>query len=223
MLISPKTIYNLAINTTLILIAKQKELSKVKWSDGEANLDSDYSNLACLCCEEAWKKMQRNNLNFAKITIKCSSPDISIRFTYQNKTTTNHEIELKSSKGSSMSGCSIGKLNINKPLIWCRRPSPKNKRLKKYELRCSQYHHAFRKREVDLFVSRTPRRSIYFHDMSDIDHPLPFSIENKTVCKKSFQDDIVSLIKKQILEDYVINTSEKQFKEDKISFQNKKI
>ena len=239
MIISIKIIYDFAIETTLIFMRKQKELSKVKWTDGEANLDSQYSKLACLCCEEAWKKMQANNLNFAKITIKCSSPDINIRFYSQNKTSTSHQIELKSSITTRMVGCGRGQLNINKPLIWCLRPSHRHKTLKKYTLRCSQYHHAFRKTEISLFVQRTPRPYIYFHEMSDINHPLPFSIENNsswineyvksalhrieetTVCKKTFQDDIVRLLKNQILEDYVTNTSETQFKEDKISFQNK--
>ena len=36
--------------------------NKIKWNDGEANLDTEYSILACNCCEDAWKIIQNDNI-----------------------------------------------------------------------------------------------------------------------------------------------------------------
>jgi hypothetical protein len=231
--ITESIVYELSILTTNKIIEKQDELKNIIWKDGESNLDTEYSKLACLCCEEAWK-MKRKNSKYFKIDIKCETPDINITFTYPDRSTSKHKIELKSSKSKKMPGSTIKKLDINQPLIYCLRPSPPSE---EYKVRCSQYYNAMGESDTDLFQDRTPRPFINFEKMSDVDNIVPFTakdkddwiehyakcalkrIEETTMCQKSWQDDMIKILKKEIINDYVRNTSEQQFQIDKISLQ----
>ena len=47
--ISPETIYELAIETTKLLNERQDDLKNITWTDGEANLEKGFSDLACKC------------------------------------------------------------------------------------------------------------------------------------------------------------------------------
>jgi hypothetical protein len=224
---SNQIIYELGIETTKIMSEKQHELHHINWTNGESNLDTEYSKLACICCEEAWSKMQIKYIEIREVEIKCTIPDINITFTYSDKHTTQHKIELKSSKSKKMPGSTIKKLDINQPLIYCLRPS---NTFEPYELKCAQYHSAMGESDTELFQDRTPRPTINFEKMNDT---LPFHIKYKdywiehyakcalkrieetTLCQTSWQDDMIKIIKKQIMEEYIQNTTEEQFKIDK--------
>ena len=45
--INKSIIYELGIETTKKLIESQDKLKSIKWNDGESNLDTEYSKLAC--------------------------------------------------------------------------------------------------------------------------------------------------------------------------------
>jgi hypothetical protein len=73
--------------------------------------------------------------------------------------------------------------------------------------------------------------------MSDADNIVPFitkdkndwiehyakcalkRVEENIMCQKSWQDDMIKILKKNIINDYVRNTSEQKFQLDKISLQ----
>jgi hypothetical protein len=48
--VSKSTVYELGVETAKILNEKQNELRQITWTDGESNLDTEYSRLACDCC-----------------------------------------------------------------------------------------------------------------------------------------------------------------------------
>ena len=68
-----------------------------------------------------------------------------------------------------MPGSTIGKLDVNQPLIFCNR--------KTYEVRCGQYHTAMGGTDIDLFQDRTPRPSLNFTKLST--HPLEYTVKEK--------------------------------------------
>jgi len=72
-----KILFKLTILTSKKLNKKQKELHGIKWSDGEANLDMEYSTLACNCFIQSWKKFKKNKI-LKNIKIKCYPPDILV-------------------------------------------------------------------------------------------------------------------------------------------------
>ena len=232
--ITQPIIYDLAILTTKILIKKQNELEKIKWQDGEANTDTEFSKLACDCCKEAWSEIKNEYRNHIETKIICEIPDIKIKFIYPDGSESKHNIELKSSKKKIMPGSTIRKLDINQPVIYCLRPSTDKE---PYKLKCSQYFSAMGECETDLFQDRTPRPDINFDKMNDVENIRPFErrekndwvehyancslkrIENSTICQNSWQDDMMKKIKKKIIDDYIRNTSVEQFQMEKNSLQ----
>ena len=52
--ITDNIVYDLAIETTRLLNGKHEKLHTISWTNGESNLDTEYSQLACECCCEAW-------------------------------------------------------------------------------------------------------------------------------------------------------------------------
>ena len=232
-LINQEIIYELAIETTKIMLAKQNELQNISWTEGEANLDTEYSKLACCSCVVAWNKLKIKNPHFKEIQIECCEPDINITFTYPDKKTTPHKIELKSSKSNKMPGSTIKKLDINQPLIYCLRPTNITD---PYQIKCSQYHYAMGESDTDLFQDRTPRPILNFKKMADLDNTLPFMIKDKdawiehyancgvtrikdtTDCQKSWQDDMIKIMQKKFIEEYIRNTSVEEFTRNKEVF-----
>ena len=229
--ITTSTIHKLGILTTKEINERQDELKKITWNDGESNLDTEYSKLACYCCTVSWDEIKKNYPEFSKIKIKCFPPDINITFEYPSGTKSKDKIELKSSKSRKMPGSTIKKLDINQTLIYCLRPSMASD---PYIVRCSQYHNAMGESDTDLFQDRTPRPFINFEKMSHADNIVPFIVKDKNEfweehyancalnrikdtkrCKKSWQDVLVKIMKKKIIDDYIRNTSEEQFKKDK--------
>lgn len=225
--VSKRNIYELGIETSKILNNKQYELQNITWTNGESNLDTEYSELACTCCEEAWDVIKKRYPIYHNVCIICEKPDINITFKYSDGRISKDKIELKSSKSKRLPGSTIKKLDINKTLIYCLRPSDKTKL---YKIRCSQYYNAMGQSNIETFQDRTPRPFINFDKMNDIDYTLPFNIREKndwiehyancalkriegnTHCQKSWQDDMIKILKKKIIEDYVRNTTEQEFK-----------
>ncbi len=235
--ITYNVVYELCIETTKLLNKNQDKLKKIKWTDGEANIDTEYSELACNCCSIAWNIIKLKYPEYKEINITCKIPDINITFVYPNRRTDKYKIELKSSKSKQMPGSTIKKLDINQPLIYCLRPSNNSKL---YKVRCSQYHNAIGESNTDLFQDRTPRPHINFEKMNTCDN-VPFEEKNKncwivhyancalnrinenSLCKNSWQDDMIKIIKKKILEEYIRNTTIEQFNIDKIDLQVEKM
>jgi hypothetical protein len=156
-----KLMLKIASETTIKLTENQEQLRQCKWTDGESNTDTDFSELACKCAEEAWIYVKKNYPLLIMITMTASIPDINCTFSKNGKIikVLKNKIELKSSKNSVMPGSTIGKLNINQPLIYCYRPKNADNL---YEIRYGQYHMAMGETDNDLFQDRTPRPQINF-------------------------------------------------------------
>jgi len=156
-----KLLLEIAAETVNKLTEKQEQLKQCKWTDGESNTDTDFSELACKCAEEAWIHVKQHYPILVMITINASIPDINCTFSKNGITikVPKNKIELKSSKNYVMPGSTIGKLDINQPLIFCYRPKNPDK---PYEIRYGQYHIAMGESDIDLFQDRTPRPQLNF-------------------------------------------------------------
>jgi hypothetical protein len=233
--VSECVVYELCIETTKILKGKQDALKNIKWTNGEANIDTEYSELACQCCTLAWETIKQKSPKYSGICITCEIPDINITFSFPDGRNEKHKIELKSSKSTKMPGSTIKNLNINQPLIYCLRPTNNSDA---YKIRCSQYHSAMGDSNIDLFQDRTPRPFINFERMSDIDDNISSFQSKDKHCwimhyakcainridgthsiQKSWQDDMVKIMKKHFIDEYIRNTSTEQFQLDKLNSQ----
>ena len=156
-----KLLLEIAAETSNKLSEKQEQLQQCKWTDGESNTDSDFSELACKCAKDAWISIKQHYPLLNMIMISTSIPDIICTFSKNGKTFNilKNKIELKSSKNHLMPGSTIGKLDINQPLIYCRRPKNIDDL---YEIRYGQYHTAMGDSDIDLFQDRTPRPQLNF-------------------------------------------------------------
>jgi hypothetical protein len=76
----------IAAETTNKLTEKQEQLKQCKWTDGESNTDTDFSELACKCAEEAWLCVKQNYPLLSVITMAASIPDIICTFSKNGKT-----------------------------------------------------------------------------------------------------------------------------------------
>jgi hypothetical protein len=178
-------VYELGIETAKLLRTKQHELSRLKWQDGEANTDTEYSNLACQCCQYAWEHVLKGKYpEYKDIDITCIIPDINITFVYPDGSEFCFKIELKSTKSDTLPGSTILNLDINQPLIVVKRPS-KNPGL--YQFKYGQYYTAVKQTDLDTFQDRSPRPKVTFSQMSDLDDYDSYEVkENMTtyvMCK----------------------------------------
>ena len=62
--------YELAYETAFLLQKGQSKLKNNKWSDGEANTDIEYSELACNYCKKSWLQMRKKYDKYKKVIIK---------------------------------------------------------------------------------------------------------------------------------------------------------
>ena len=217
--------------TTKILNTKQRQLQNIKWTNGESNLDVEYSKLSCDCFKEAWNVFISENTDYKDVQMRCYVPDIKITFQYTDNTIDNFKVELKSSKNKKLPGSTIQKLNINQPLIYCLRPKSKNNT---FLIKCSQYHHAMGNSYFDLFQDRTPRPFLNFNKMYSEKDDFEYEEKNKTSwiehyascamtrleqpdkCIHSWQDDMVQIIKQRVIQEFILNTSIEEFKKCKL-------
>jgi hypothetical protein len=156
---------------------KQEQLLQCKWTDGESNTDTDFSELACKIAEDSWE-LVKQYFSIPGITMTASKPDIICTFSKNEKEikVSKNKIELKSSKNNVMPGSTIGKLDINEPLIYCLRTKNNEK---PYEIRYGQYHTAMGESNTDLFQDRTPRPQINFTKLSTYQTKLTYSSKTK--------------------------------------------
>lgn len=218
-----KITYDLAIETTKLLNKKQTELSDIVWSEGEANIDIGFSKLACETCLEVWDNIKSKYNLYNDVRLQCDIPDINLVFYDKYDRKLKSKIELKSSKDKNkrIPGSTISKLDINQPLIYCLRPKEKNG---VYQVRCSQYHYAMGKSNVELFQDRTPRPYINFHRMKYSNKYKKVEkndwIKHYSLCalnrleknmKNSWQDYLVKNIKDISILEFIKNTTVEDF------------
>ena len=124
-----------------------------------------------------------------------------------------------------MPGSTLKNLNINIPLIYCLRPKYE---VGNFKIRCSQYYTAMGESNTDLFQDRTPRPWISFEKMEQtkeymekekdawIDHYASCALNRLEVpCQKSWQDDMVIVLKEKIIKDFIKSTSIESIKKMK--------
>lgn len=215
----------LAYETTNKLNTKQDELKLIKWSDGEANLDSEFSSLARKCCNDSWINLKTNNSYLKEINLVTSAPDIECYFTNANNEFIKYKIELKSSKNISMVGSTIANLDINMPLIYCHRPKSN---VEKFEIKCCQYYRAIGSSDFERFQDRTPRPIINF-DKMPIDKEKSCKYKHKeknewinyygdcainrinNQINDSWQDDLIKYIRDHTIDNFIKNSSTEEF------------
>ena len=220
--------------TAQILQTKQKELDKIKWTDYEANIDSDFSKLGCECCKEAYNDIKKKYIEYVDINIEAQFPDINISFYKDSNIILTGKIELKSGKGKGLiPGSTIGTLNINEPVIFCLR----NESKKTFEIRYDQYYNCIGESQTDMFQDRTPRPHVNFQKMKNIDIPISYIHKEKNdwinhyaecalyrinnnkndktsktgKSNKSWQDDLIKKIKILCINDFIKETSLEEF------------
>jgi deoxycitidine kinase/deoxyguanosine kinase len=160
---------DLAQTTAQLLVGAQEELKNVQWKEGEANLDTGYSRLACSLAQNAWATMQQHDPELHEIEMVATPPDINCAFSMTNATTAerthiaSHKIELKSSETYTVPGSCIGKLNINQCIIFCKRPTRNGECA--YEFAWGQYHQSFEFTDHDRLQDRTPRPNVHFKQL----------------------------------------------------------
>ena len=233
-LITHNVLFRLANFTTTSLRTKQANLQTIHWRDGESNLDTGFSELACQCCIEAWKDMQQQVPEYQEVELKAEPPDINLTFNFPEGKTETHHIELKSSKDTVIPGSTIGKLDINQPLIFCLRPKTGSE---EYQFRAGPYYLAMGETEYDKFQDRTPRPPINFNKMPEFldlseeafHYPNRFKkewisryarcamnrVSDSPKCKPSWQDDLIREIQKRTLEEFIDSTTELEFNQMK--------
>lgn len=234
-------IYECGYECAKIMDKHKDRLSQVQWTDGESNLDTEFSNFACLSCYQAWQAIVSKYPHYAELTFACHPPDVNIRLTYPNGNVIKKKIELKSSLKNIMPGSTIKQLNINQPLIYCIRPCTKKADSQAkpqnnlYRIRFAQYHATINTSKTDLFQDRTPRQKLNFEKMQNvtdamrpyvhvdknswIDHYVECALNrikiNNSVCH-SWQDDLVKNLKTNIINEYILNTSVEDFQMSKV-------
>jgi hypothetical protein len=212
----------LAQKTVQILPTKGDLIKAIKWTDGESNTDTGFSQLACICCQEAWLSIKDSYPDYADLTLTCHIPDINLTFSKDGVVVEKSKIELKSSKGLTLPGSTIGKLDINQPMIYCYRKELDGT----CEFRYSQYYNCMGETKRDLFQDRTPRPGVNFQKMADAGTELTYVekekghwVQHYAECAltriqsncRSWQDGLV----KAILDSFVRNTSVEAFAEMK--------
>jgi hypothetical protein len=215
----------LAQKTAQLLSTKTMQLSQIQWTDGEANTDSGFSDLACETCKEAWSQLRPNYPQYTNVLLDAIRPDINLTFSENSRILAKGKIELKSTKTKSglMPGSTIGKLDMNEAVIFCLR----NEANSAFEFRYGQYYNCIGESLYDMFQDRTPRPALNFQKMTSPDVPLFYIEKEKSAwiphyaeCAmrriqdpkyKSWQDDLT----KEILKIYIGQTSVEDFLKSK--------
>jgi hypothetical protein len=211
--------------TAQILHTKQIELHEIQWTNCEANIDSGFSRIGCVCCKEAFDEIKEEYSEYNNLTLKFEIPDINILFYKDSKIIASGKIELKSGKGKGLiPGSTIGTLNINEPVIFCL----KNKSKNSFDFRYSQYHNCIGESNTDMFQDRTPRPRVNFKKMTDINTLIKYIhkeksdwVEHYAECAlfrtkankpyKSWQDNLIEKIKNLSINEFINETSIEDF------------
>jgi hypothetical protein len=161
--------------TAQFLAIRQEALGKVKWTDGEANTESGFSEIACRCCEEAWTSVKGLFPDLAHLSLTAKSPDVSLTLWNGQEKFAEGKIELKSGKADAIPGSTILSLDINQPVIFCRRDEAN----KTFAIRYHQYHACIGESEYDRFQDRSPRPVVNFLKMMDVDSTVTYTEKEK--------------------------------------------
>lgn len=169
------TMLSLAQSVTNRLFLEQEGISRITWTNGESNLDSEYSALACRYAEEEWSKIRKECSIFENVEMKASHPDITCRFFDKEQNSPlcpPQKIELKSSMNTSLPGSTSRNLDVSIPIIYCLRPSNKKQRSSNiFHFECGQYIDSMLERgEYDMFQDRSPRPRISFTSLQNVSH-----------------------------------------------------
>ena len=162
-----QTMLTLAQNVTYRLNREQYNLRKIIWTNGESNLDTEYSKITCRIAEEEWKKICTEIPFFGNVVMEAKHPDVTCTFRIDSSDDMiclPQKIELKSSMKSSIPGSTSRSLEVDIPIIYCLRPDPKRKvlsDLNSFQFVCGQYIDSmFESTQYDIFQDRSPRPRI---------------------------------------------------------------
>jgi hypothetical protein len=209
--------------TAQLLAKSQEALGTVKWKDGEANTDSGFSKIACRCCEEAWSSVKELFPDLAHLSLTADSPDVTITLWNGQEKFAEGKIELKSGKANAIPGSTILSLDINQPVIFCRRDEAK----KTFAIRYHQYHACIGESEYDRFQDRSPRPVVNFLKMVDVDSTVTYTEKEKNdwiphyaacalnrlaplphhIVQHTWQEDLVNAV----IKEFVKRTSVEEF------------
>jgi len=203
--------------TAQLLARAQKKLRQIQWQDGEANTDSGYSQLARTKFRQAFKKLRNQHPEIQ--LVECKNPDISFTIRSNSETRTS-KVELKSCKANPddpavILGSTIGKLDFNMWVIFCRRSLDNQT----FEFRYGRYFRGIFDSPTKLFQDRTPRPRMSWDGYQRVNEPPNLEkldeasgwikkyaeaainrISGKYPVKYSWQDDLVKEIIKIAIE-----------------------
>lgn len=154
--------------TVKILESQKEKFAQVLWHDGESNLESGYSQLACSAFVEAWSQLKTGYDGFENSSVNARSPDISCEITDNDGKVHKIKVELKSSKKRQLPGSTIGKLDMNQMIIYCLHDNDN------LEFRYGQYYQAIQKGQYDLFQDRTPRPLVKIDGLCKSDESIEY-------------------------------------------------
>jgi hypothetical protein len=210
-----QTMLTLALRVKNRLFLNQEEIAKVEWTNGESNLDTEFSALACRYAEEEWISLRDEIPTFQNLEMKACHPDITCHFTMKGDDGVEkkqlscppQKIELKSSMKTSITGSTSKSLEVNIPIIYCLRPNNKKQSTQSsnttFYFECGQYIDSMLERgDYDMFQDRSPRPRISFSSLQ--------KVSRREFADKSFPfDDYIHHLAKCSLRR--IHSSQKQF------------
>lgn len=191
--------------TAKFLEMEQEKLKQIRWHDGEANTDREFSNFAKECCIKAYQEID------CAIELTVKTPDLLLSFTHNGEVVT-EKIELKSTKSKSRKtlGSMIKSLDPNQWTIFCCRGDEKN------EIRYGRYHLGMNFSSHEKFQDRSPRPDLHFDRFQEtgaepIVDKVPIEEEfwrkyAKTAINRiidpqshSWQDDLITEVVREVL------------------------
>lgn len=206
--------------TAKLLNQSQDQLKQIQWTVGEANTDKQFSLLAGQKAQQAFNEVHSQSQSNFPIAIQTTTPDLKIKFIVHNPNqkskTYSRKIELKSGTTRIIPGSTIRKLDLNCWVIFVLRQADNSQ----FSFRYGRYHKGLLIKDTDLFQDRTPRPSLKWDNYQTINEQPDISkVENNkewisryakaaiyrvfyaSGLKLSWQDDLVKLIIKYVLED----------------------
>jgi hypothetical protein len=153
-LVDEKILPELCRKTAEYLTFRQDELSEIRWSINESNIDEGFSKIAKQCCEKAFGDQEIPK----EVKLSVNIPDLLLEFSAQGENVV-RKIELKSGK-INFKGSAILKLDINQWTILCRRGRPGTN----CEIRYGRYHLGIAMTERETFQDRSPRPTPHFQN-----------------------------------------------------------
>jgi hypothetical protein len=183
--ITDEFVHILALQTA-VMLSEPKALpllKQISWQDSESNTDREFSYIASILCMMSFYVLRRSMRILENINLITKGPDINLIFYKRIDETmfmVSKKIELKSAKGNRCNGSTTGKLDVNQPLLFCKRPSD-TEDPNAYEIRYGQYYEAMYVSPSELFQDRTPRTPLLFERLKPLAQTIaqPITLEHK--------------------------------------------